>query len=523
MPLPTINPTQTQAWKKLQKHFDQLESTAHPFKNADKRSQDFAVTWNEFYFDFSKNRITRETLQLLTELAEEVKLKEAIEAQFSGKKINRTERRAVLHTALRDFDSMREEVRSTLEKMKTFSQNIITGVHKGHTGKSITDVVNIGIGGSHLGPEMITEALKFYKTHLNIHFIANIDGDKVAELLRELNPETTLFIIVSKSFTTQETLANVEVVKEWFLKAAVPENIATHFVAVSSNIEKAVAFGIASANIFPMEDWVGGRFSLWSAVGLSICCAVGYTHFESLLKGAFEADKHFRNTAFDKNIPVLMALLSVWYNNFYKRETEVIVSYSQYLEKLIDYLQQAVMESNGKSIDRNGEKVTYETGTIVWGNVGSNAQHAFFQLLHQGTKWAPADFIGFANPLYDENLHNHAILMANFIAQTEALWEGTKNRFVEDNHRVFEGNRPSNTFLIKKLTPKNLGSLIAFYEHKIFVQGIVWNIFSYDQWGVELGKSIAKTTLQAIEIEAINPNQSPYSNHLLSEYFKMKN
>src|SRR5690606_11256916 len=314
-----------------------------------------------------------------------------------------------------------------------------------------------------------------------------------------------------------------EVVKEWFLKAAVPENIATHFVAVSSNIEKAVAFGIASANIFPMEDWVGGRFSLWSAVGLSICCAVGYTHFESLLKGAFEADKHFRNTAFDKNIPVLMALLSVWYNNFYKRETEVIVSYSQYLEKLIDYLQQAVMESNGKSIDRNGEKVTYETGTIVWGNVGSNAQHAFFQLLHQGTKWAPADFIGFANPLYDENLHNHAILMANFIAQTEALWEGTKNRFVEDNHRVFEGNRPSNTFLIKKLTPKNLGSLIAFYEHKIFVQGIIWNVFSYDQWGVELGKSIAKTTLQAIEIEAINPNQSPYSNHLLSEYFKMKN
>lgn len=522
MPLPTINPTHTQAWKKLQKHFDQLQAATAPFENAEKRSQDFAVTWKEFYFDYSKNRITEETLQLLTELATEVKLKEAMEAQFTGKKINQTEDRAVWHTALRDFDAMRDDVRDTLKKMKAFSKKIISGVHKGYTGKPITDVVNIGIGGSHLGPEMIAEALKFYKTHLNIHFIANIDGDKVAELLRQLNPETTLFIIVSKSFTTEETRCNAMVVKEWFLKSAAPDDIATHFTAVSSNVGKAQEFGIESENIFPMEDWVGGRFSLWSAVGLSVCCAIGYAHFKSLLKGAFEADKHFRDTPFEKNIPVLMALLSVWYNNFYKRETEVIVPYSQHLDRLIDYLQQAVMESNGKSIDRNGEKVTYETGTIVWGNVGSNAQHAFFQLLHQGTKWAPVDFIGFANSLYAENQHNHSILTANFLAQTEALWEGTKNRIVENNHRVFEGNRPSNTFLIKKLTPKNLGSLIAFYEHKIFVQGIIWNVFSYDQWGVELGKTIAKNTLQAIEIEAINPDQNPYTNHLLSEYLRMK-
>ena len=500
MSLPKINPTKTEAWKALETHFQEMKKLQMQdvFEKDAIRANQFKIKWQDFYIDYSKNRITDETLSLLLKLAEEVKLKEAIKQQFSGEKINETEDRAVLHTALRDFENLKPEVKATLQKMERFSEEIINGSHKGFTGKAITDVVNIGIGGSHLGPEMVTEALQFYKNHLKTHFIANIDGDGVAEILKDLNPETTLFIIVSKSFTTQETNANAAFVKDWFLKKGSEEDVQKHFVAVSANVDGAKTFGISQENIFPMNDWVGGRFSLWSSVGLSICCTVGFNNFEAMLKGAFEMDNHFKKEDFGKNIPVVLALLSVWYNNFFKAESEAVVAYSQYLQKLVPYLQQAVMESNGKSVDRNGEKIDYQTGTIVWGNVGSNSQHAYFQLLHQGTKLIPTDFIGFSEPLHG-NTENHNILMANFFAQTEALWEGTHKKNVQNPFKFFDGYKPTNTILIKKMTPNNLGSLIAIYEHKLFVQGIIWNIFSYDQWGVELGKTVAKSTLQSIE------------------------
>jgi len=500
MSLPAINPTKTEAWKALEKHFQEIktqQNESFPSKDSG-RADRFKIEWQNFYLDYSKNRITDKIISLLLELAEQVKLKEAISQQFSGKKINETEDRAVLHTALRDFENMKPEVKATLQKMQYFSEEVIRGAHKGFTGKAITDIVNIGIGGSHLGPEMVTEALQFYRNHLKTHFIANIDGDGVAEKLKDLNPETTLFIIVSKSFTTQETIANASVVKDWFLKKGNDVDIHKHFVAVSANIDGAKDFGISQENIFPMKDWVGGRFSLWSSVGLSICCSIGFNNFEAMLKGAFEMDKHFKNEDFDENIPVILALISIWYNNFFNTESEAVVAYSQYLNKLVPYLQQAVMESNGKSVDRNRQKIDYQTGTIVWGNVGSNSQHAYFQLLHQGTKLIPTDFIGFSESLHG-NVQNHNILMANFFAQTEALWEGTQNKNIDNPFKTFEGYKPTNTILIKKLTPNNLGSLIAMYEHKLFVQGIVWNIFSYDQWGVELGKTVAKETLQAIE------------------------
>lgn len=520
MSLPSINPTKTEAWKALEIHFQQIESqkTQQVFSEDSSRADRFRIEWHDFYLDYSKNRINEETISLLLKLAEEVKLKDAINQQFSGAKINETEGRAVLHTALRDFDTMKSEVKATLQKMKFFSEEIINGTRKGFTGKAITDVVNIGIGGSHLGPEMVTEALKFYKNHLKIHFIANIDGDAVSETLKILNPETTLFIVVSKSFTTQETLVNATFIREWFLKKASEGAIQTHFVAVSVNEKGAKEFGISEENIFPMQDWVGGRFSLWSSVGLSICCAVGFNNFEALLKGAFEADKHFRNEDFGNNIPVILALLSIWYNNFYKSESEAVVAYTQYLHKLVPYLQQAVMESNGKSVDRNGDLIDYQTGTIVWGNVGSNSQHAYFQLLHQGTKLIPTDFIGFSESLHGIT-ENHNILMANFFAQTETLWEGTQNKTVENAFKYFEGNKPTNSILIKKLTPKNLGSLIALYEHKLFVQGIVWNIFSYDQWGVELGKFVAKETLHAIESKEVATIKNNATTMLLNKFF----
>ncbi|MCG2430205.1 glucose-6-phosphate isomerase [Aequorivita xiaoshiensis] len=509
MPLPAINPTKTNAWKALEAHFQELKDKQMQdvFSNEPTRAGRFKIEWKDFYVDYSKNRITDKTISLLLNLAEEVGLKEAINQQFSGKPINQTEGRAVLHTALRDLNNLKPEVASTLQKMKGFSEEILSGKHKGFSGKPITDVVNIGIGGSHLGPEMVTDALQYYRNHLNIHFIANIDGDDVKEILKKLNPETTLFIVVSKSFTTQETIVNATVVRDWFLKTTVEENIQSHFVAVSANIQGAIDFGISEDNIFPMWDWVGGRFSLWSSVGLSICCAVGYHNFEAILKGASEMDGHFKNEEFDKNIPIVLALLSIWYNNFFKVESEAVVAYSQYLNKLVPYLQQAIMESNGKNIDRNGDKIDYQTGTIVWGNVGSNSQHAYFQLLHQGTKLIPTDFIGFSKPLQG-NFKNHNILMANYLAQTEALWEGTYNKEVENPFKFFEGNKPTNSILIKKLTPNSLGKLIAMYEHKLFVQGIIWNIFSYDQWGVELGKTVAKGTLSSIE----NKNASEIKN-----------
>ncbi len=521
MSLPSINPTNTESWKLLHNHYKEIKNLAvqDVFTKESNSALNFTVEWQDFYLDYSKNRLTRETRKLLLDLAEEVKLKEAIEQQFEGKKINETEGRAVLHTALRDFDTMKPEVKSTLHKMKLFSKEVIDGTHKGFTGKPITDIVNIGIGGSHLGPDMVVDALKFYGNHLKIHFIANVDGDHVSETLKSLNPETTLFIVVSKSFTTQETLVNAKVVKDWFLTKAEQKDVQKHFVAVSVNRTAAEAFGISENNIFPMQDWVGGRFSLWSSVGLSICCAVGYQNFEELLQGAFEMDKHFKSAEFDQNLPVILALISVWYNNFFEAETEAIVAYSQYLNKLVPYLQQAIMESNGKSTDRNGNKINYQTGTIVWGNVGTNSQHAYFQLLHQGTKLIPTDFIGFSESL-NGNIGNHNILMANFFAQTEALWAGTYNQDVQNSFKTFDGCKPTNTLLIKKLTPKNLGSLIALYEHKLFAQGIVWNIFSYDQWGVELGKTVAKDTLSAIENKDSGLMENESTQNLIKKFLE---
>lgn len=516
--LPNINPTATAAWKELETLFEEVshQNMCAVFDDDPSRAERMAVSWKDFYVDYSKNRITDEVLSSLLKLAEETELKNAIEYCFSGVKINETEKRAVLHSALRDFKNMKPEVHENLQKMKRFSEAIISGEFKGYSGKPITDIVNIGIGGSHLGPEMVVEALKFYRNHLNVHFIANIDGDAVHDILSKLNPETTLFIVVSKSFTTQETLTNALLAKEWFCKTHSQAQFSKHFIAVSENKAKVLEFGISATNIFEMREWVGGRFSLWSSVGLSICCAVGYTHFEALLKGAFEMDTHFTTESFEKNIPVILALISIWYANFFNTETEAIVAYSEYLHKLVPYLQQAFMESNGKSVDRNGEEISYQTGAIVWGDVGSNAQHAFFQLLHQGTKLIPADFIGFSNCL-NGNKRNHNILMANFLAQTESLWEGNLQNPQQHAHRVFTGNRPSNTILIKKLTPENLGSLIALYEHKIFVQGIIWNIYSYDQWGVELGKKVAKGTLKAIENKNPKNIKNPSGRRLLEK------
>jgi len=500
MSFPSINPTTTKAWALLQKHFSEIKNMKMQelFAEDSARAEKFSVSWEDFYLDYSKNRITGETLDLLIQLAEEVDLKNAIEAQFSGEKINRTEDRAVLHTALRNFEKMPKEVKQTLKKMRVFSKRVIDKSWKGYTGKPITDVVNIGIGGSDLGPDMISEALTYYKNHLNIHYISNVDGDHVEETLKKLNRETTLFIIVSKTFTTQETITNASTVRNWFLQKATILDIESHFVAVSTNIREVENFGIAGENIFPMWDWVGGRFSLWSAVGLSVCCAVGYPNFEKLLRGAHHMDMHFKNTPFQENMPVILALLSIWYTNFHNAETEAIVPYSQYLTKLVPYLQQAVMESNGKSTDRNGNAIDYQTGTIIWGSTGTNSQHAFFQLLHQGTKLVPVDFIAFAKALHGKELH-HDILLANCFAQSEALLQGTYGENPENNFKTFSGNRPSTTIFLKELTPENLGALIAMYEHKLFVQGVLWNIYSYDQWGVELGKKLAKGTLNALQ------------------------
>jgi len=510
MSFPKVNPVTTKAWAELTKHFSQIKDSKMQQFFADDfgRAQDFSITFNDLYLDYSKNRINTKTLNLLLQLAEEVGLRAAIEAQSSGEKINETEDRAVRHTDLRDFEQLPKEVRQTLKKMRVFSKRIIDKSRRGYTGKPFTDVVNIGIGGSDLGPDMVTEALRYYKNHLRVHYISNVDGDHVREVLKNLDRETTLFIIVSKTFTTQETLTNASTVRNWFLEKATLLDIEAHFVAVSTNSKEVENYGITPENTFPMWDWVGGRFSLWSAVGLSICMAVGYPNFEKLLKGAHQMDRHFKTAPFEHNMPVMLALLSVWYNNFFNSESEAVVPYSQYLNKLVPYLQQAVMESNGKNTDRNGQKVTYETGTIVWGSTGTNAQHAFFQLLHQGTKLIPVDFIAFAKALHKQDHHND-ILLANCFAQSEALLKGTVGENIENPYRVFEGNRPSNTLLIKQLTPENLGALIALYEHKLFVQGVIWNIFSYDQWGVELGKKLAKGTLETIQgksADEMNPS-----------------
>ena len=547
MALSTLNPTKTASWKKLEKHFEQLQNVSmqEMFKQDGSRAEKFSILWNDFLIDYSKNIVNQETLTLLLELANEMGLKEGIQDYFGGGIINQTENRAVLHTALRDKESavvnvngvnVIPEVYEVKNKIKAFTDEVTSGKRTGYTGKSFTDVVNIGIGGSDLGPAMVVEALQYYKNDLNVHFVSNVDGDHVNEIIKKLNPETTLFVIVSKTFTTQETLTNSETIRKWFLKSASQEDVAKHFVAVSTNLQKVTEFGINPDNVFPMWDWVGGRFSLWSAVGLSISLAVGFDNFEELLNGANEMDEHFKTADFDQNIPVVLALLSVWYNNFFGAESEALIPYTQYLQKLAPYLQQGTMESNGKSVGRDGKAVDYQTGTIIWGEPGTNAQHAFFQLIHQGTKLIPTDFIGYVQPLYGDNNH-HDKLMSNFFAQTEALLNGKEEAKVQAEFdkqglsaeaaafllpfKVFAGNKPTNTFLIQKLTPKSLGSLIAAYEHKIFVQGFIWNIFSYDQWGVELGKQLANSILDEINSNEVKNHDSSTAS-LLGHFLRNK-
>ncbi|MCL6293726.1 glucose-6-phosphate isomerase [Jejuia spongiicola] len=537
MPLPNINPTTTNSWEKLQEHFNKINNIHMKdlFAQDSERANKFTIKWDDFYVDFSKNRITEETFRYLLELADEVNLKEAIQSQFSGEKINKTEGRAVLHTALRapkdakfyvDGVNVVPEVHQVKQKIQSFTNEIVNGDRKGFTGKPFTDVVNIGIGGSDLGPAMVVESLQYYKNHLTTHFVSNVDGDHVNEVIKKLNPETTLFVVVSKTFTTQETLSNANTIKNWFLQSATEGAIAKHFVAVSTNIDSVKKFGIDVNNIFPMWDWVGGRFSLWSAVGLSISLAVGYNNFDSLLTGANKMDEHFKSEDFKSNIPVVLALISVWYNNFFKAESEAVIGYSQYLNQFATYLQQGIMESNGKSVDRNGNPIDYETGTLIWGEPGTNSQHAFFQLIHQGTKLIPADFIGFVKSLHGNKDHQDK-LTSNFLAQTEALLNGkTKDEVVLEGadesivpFKVFKGNKPTNTIFINKLTPESLGKLIAMYEHKIFVQGVIWNIFSYDQFGVELGKQLANKILQEFNISNVN-NHDSSTNNLLKHYKK---
>ena len=543
MSLSRINPAQTKAWTALQDHFNQDNTSdiKSLFESESNRAKDFSIQWNNFYVDYSKNALSKKTMDLLIDLSKEVGLSEAIAHYFNGTAINETESRAVLHTALRDKDAtpinvdgenIIPQIREVKAQMKAFSNDIINGTKRGYTGKAFTDVVNIGIGGSDLGPAMVVEALKFYKNHLKVHFVSNVDGDHVQEVIRELNPETTLFVVVSKTFTTQETLSNATTIKNWFLETASQEDVAKHFAAVSTNTQKISDFGIVPAHVFTMWDWVGGRFSLWSAVGLSIALAVGYDHFEAMLDGAFEMDQHFKHSPFKENIPVVLSLISIWYANFHKAETQAIIPYTQYLSRFSAYLQQGIMESNGKCFDRSGNRVSYETETVIWGEPGTNSQHAFFQLMHQGTKLIPADFIGFKKSLHGDTDH-HNKLMANFFAQTEALLSGKTRTQVDQEFaekgtdptlaakvapfKVFEGNKPTNTLLIDQLTPETLGSLIALYEHKIFVQGVIWNIFSYDQWGVELGKQLATNILS--DLVGITKGQHDPSTQLLLKIF----
>jgi len=542
--LPKINPIQTKAWKALDQHFANHDFELRSlFQYNPNRFNEFSLQSDSYLFDFSKNLIDSKTLDLLLDLAEEVKLKEAIEKMFSGDKINETEGRAVLHTALRDFsdkeilvdgENIKPAIKKVLDHMKSFSESVISGAHKGFTGKEITDVVNVGIGGSDLGPVMVCSALKHFKTRLNVHFVSNVDGNHMAEVVKNLNPETTLFIIASKTFTTQETMTNASSAKEWFLKSgAKNEDVAKHFVALSTNIEAVKKFGIAEANIFEFWDWVGGRYSLWSAIGLSIVLSIGYENFEQLLRGAYETDVHFQTKEFKENIPVLMGLLGIWYRNFYAAGTYAILPYSQYLDRFAAYLQQGDMESNGKSVDRNGEFVEYETGPIIWGEPGTNGQHAFYQLIHQGTELIPADFIAYAKSPNDVGEHQD-ILLANYFAQTEALAFGktedevfaelkSSGKTEEEiekllNYKIFSGNTPTNSFLFKELTPFSLGQLIALYEHKIFVQGVIWNIFSFDQFGVELGKVLAGKILPELEADGNIETHDSSTNGLINFY-----
>jgi len=517
------------------------------FHDDDKRFDKFHARFNDILVDYSKNIISEEVLKELIALVNEVELKDAIDAMFRGEAINQTEGRSVLHIALRNrantpilsegVDVM-PEVNKVLNQMKAFSANLLNGTWKGFTGKMITDIVNIGIGGSDLGPYMVTEALRPYWKGLTPHFVSNVDGTHIAETLKGLDPETTLFIIASKTFTTQETMTNAESARAWFLeKTGGKGEVAKHFVAVSTNQKEVTKFGIAPENMFVFWDWVGGRYSLWSSIGLSIACTIGFDNFEKLLDGAHAMDKHFRDEPFEKNIPVILALLGVWYNNFFGAASEAILPYDQYLHRFAAYFQQGNMESNGKSVDRNGDPVTYQTGPVIWGEPGTNGQHAFYQLIHQGTKMIPCDFIAPAisqNPIGD----HHDKLLSNFFAQTEALMKGKTLEEVEKElgalgldkeavafhapFRVFEGNRPSNSILFRKLTPETLGSLIALYEHKIFTQGIIWNIFSFDQWGVELGKVLAKKILPELTAAGEITSHDSSTNGLINYFKRLK-
>ena len=547
---PTVNPTTTEAWKELEAYFKAFDGTQMKalFARDPERFAKYSIKFEDILVDFSKNIVDDHTFKLLMLLARECGLKDAISSQFTGERINKTENRPVLHTALRnrgnnpvfvDGKDVMPDVHGVLEQMKMFSESIISGSWKGYSGKPISDIVNIGIGGSDLGPLMVTEALKHYQNEkIKLHFVSNVDGTHIAETLKQLHPETTLFIIASKTFTTQETMTNAESARDWFLtKAGDPEFVKNHFVALSTNAKEVAAFGIDTRNMFGFWDWVGGRYSLWSAIGLSIACAIGMDNFVELLEGAYAMDKHFEEAEFEENIPVILALIGIWYNNFYGAETEAILPYDQYMHRFAAYFQQGNMESNGKSVDRNGKKVTYQTGPILWGEPGTNGQHAFYQLIHQGTKMIPCDFMAPAishNPIGD----HHPKLLANFFAQTGALMMGKTAAQVEAELKaagktqneidellpfmVFEGNIPTNSFLFKKLTPRTLGSLIAMYEQKIFVQGVIWNIFSFDQWGVQLGKQLANIILPELEGDEPVTTLDASTNGLINEYKKMR-
>ncbi|WP_369309701.1 glucose-6-phosphate isomerase [Providencia rettgeri] len=542
----SINPSQTAAWRALEQHFAQMKDVhmRDLFEQDKDRFTKFSATFDgQILVDFSKNRITQETLNNLLALAKETELENAINSMFKGEKINRTEDRAVLHIALRNRDNtpiyvdgkdVMPDVNAVLEKMQQFSQRIISGDWKGFTGKAITDVVNIGIGGSDLGPFMVTEALRPYKNHLNMHFVSNVDGTQIAETLKKLDPETTLFLIASKTFTTQETMTNAHSARDWFLAAAKEESqVAKHFVALSTNGKEVAKFGIDTNNMFEFWDWVGGRYSLWSAIGLSIILSIGFENFVQLLNGAHAMDKHFTQTPLEKNIPVLLGLIGIWYNNFFESETEAILPYDQYMHRFAAYFQQGNMESNGKYIGRDGKAVSYQTGPIIWGEPGTNGQHAFYQLIHQGTKMIPCDFIAPAvthNPLGD----HHEKLLSNFFAQTEALAFGKTREVVDAEfaaqgksvaemeyvapYKVFEGNRPTNSILLKEITPYSLGALIAMYEHKIFTQGAILNIFTFDQWGVELGKQLASRILPELENSEKISSHDSSTNGLINIY-----
>lgn len=548
--LKNINPTQTQAWKALTAHFESAQDMdmKELFAQDAKRFESFSTRFgSDILVDYSKNLIDAETMQHLFALANETEVKSAIEAMFGGDAINKTEGRSVLHTALRnrsdnpvmvDGKDVMPAVNAVLAKMELFTHRIVSGEWKGYTGKEITDVVNIGIGGSDLGPYMVTEALTPYKTRLNMHFVSNVDGTHIVETLKPLNPETTLFLVASKTFTTQETMTNAHSARDWFLAEAGDDaHVAKHFAALSTNATSVAEFGIDTDNMFEFWDWVGGRYSLWSAIGLSISLSIGFDNFAELLDGAHEMDNHFASTEFESNIPVILALIGVWYNNFHGAESEAILPYDQYMHRFAAYFQQGNMESNGKFVDREGNPVEYQTGPIIWGEPGTNGQHAFYQLIHQGTKLIPSDFIAPAishNPASD----HHQKLMSNFFAQTEALAFGKTRETVEAEFlaagktaeeaaelapfKVFEGNRPTNSILVKQINPRSLGNLIAMYEHKIFVQGVIWNIFSFDQWGVELGKQLANQILPELADDTQVTSHDSSTNGLINAFKALK-